>query len=333
MKFVDNDPKSLKNTVAIFDISKSDDFSGFAKWEISSYVALKKNLSKQEIEFLESQNEEIPDILTFENLASLSVKDGITNKKREFGVEALMALKGDVDNMGQFIRHSGVTESFAKYNFFSRMVDYFFSVYVPYLMENRYPNTYTVFAGGDDLFILGAWDEVLDLSTEVREKFMKFAKGSPLSFSVGLSMTKPNKPVKFIAHIAEEFLEYSKELEGKDALTIFKERVKWSDYLDDLGLYDTLQDMENSLKDGIPTAFLYRLLEFCEMSKKVKQDGDVKSTIWKSKLAYSYRRNLENKLSKELEKDFLATIDEMIEKYPSETKIVLSKFIYKQRRS
>jgi len=243
-----------------------------------------------------------------------------------------MALKGDVDNMGRFIRNSDVTSSFAKYNFFSRIVDYFFSVYVPYLMNKEYQYTYTVFAGGDDLFVLGAWDEVLDLSAKVREEFMKFSKGSPLSFSIGLSMTKPNKPVKFIANIAEEFLENSKDVEGKDALSIFYESVKWDDYLDDLGLYDTLKEMEKSLKGGIPTTFLYRLLEFCDMSKRAK-NGDIKSTIWKSKLNYSYKRNLENELSKELEKDFLSTIDQMIEKYPSETKIVLSKFVYKHRRS
>lgn len=332
LKFIDNNPKGLDKTVAIYDISKDEEFSGFAKWEISSYVAQKKNLGEKELHYLSSKNGELSDILTFEDLAKLSVKEGIINNKREFGVEALMALKGDVDNMGRFIRNSDVTSSFAKYNFFSRIVDYFFSVYVPYLMNKEYQYTYTVFAGGDDLFVLGAWDEVLDLSAKVREEFMKFSKGSPLSFSIGLSMTKPNKPVKFIANIAEEFLENSKDVEGKDALSIFYESVKWDDYLDDLGLYDTLKEMEKSLKGGIPTTFLYRLLEFCDMSKRAK-NGDIKSTIWKSKLNYSYKRNLENELSKELEKDFLSTIDQMIEKYPSETKIVLSKFVYKHRRS
>ncbi len=322
LKFLEKhkDPKGLENIVAIYDISKETKFSGFAKWEISSYVATKDILKDNEIKYLKKKEQEVLDILSFENLASLSVKDAI-KEERENGVEAIMSLKGDVDNMGKFLREQAFG-SFAKFNFFSRMVDYFFSVYVPYLMKEKYPHTYTIFAGGDDLFLIGAWDEIIELSKEIREKFMKFVSGSSLSFSVGMIMSKANKPVSFIARLSEEALEEAKKVDGKDSVTLFNETMKWNDYIDDNGLKEDLKIFNDN------TAFLYRLLELVEMSKESKKDPT--KTIWKSKLKYTFARNME---FNEKNQQILANLDVMIDKYPKETKTYLAEFIYKRRKS
>lgn len=303
IKFID-DPKVYKNLIAIYDLSNRKEFRGFAKWELSSYVA--------------KQNDEI---VTFDILAKNSVQEGLKEGKREHGVEALMALKGDVDGMGDFIKNSSVTNSFAKFNFFSRMVDYYFSVYVPHLMMTKHPNTYTVFAGGDDLFIIGAWDEMIGLSKDIRDEFMRFVSGSTLTISMGMVMFKHSKPINFIAHLSEEALEDAKELDGKDAISLFDETVKWEDYLDDFGLKEELGNTEE-----IKTAFLYRLLDFVAMSKKVKYENDILSTIWKSKLNYSFSRNMPSSAS-----SLLGIVDKMVEKYPKEAKMHLSEFIYKRR--
>lgn len=294
-----DDPKVYeKKDIAIFDISNSEDFQGFAKWELASYV--KKN--------------EKGEVLTFEDLAKNSCSGG------EKGIKAIMSLKGDVDGMGDFIKNSEVTNSFARFNFFSRMVDYFFSVYASHLMKGK--NIYTVFAGGDDIFILGAWDEVIDFAKELREEFMRFAAGSNLTFSVGMVLTKSSKPINFVAHMAEEALEEAKELEGKDAISLFGETVKWDDYLDDNNLMKDLEILNDN------TAFLYRLLELVQMSKNIKLD--MKNSMWKSKLSYSFSRNMDLKNPDHTR--LLTNLDRMIEKYPHETKMFLSEFIYKRRK-
>lgn len=300
------EPRVYKDKdIAIFDISNDGAFRGYAKWELASYVATKDT-----------------EIKTFEDLAKASVKIGKDeNNKREHGVEALMALKGDVDSMGKYIKDSEVTNSFARFNFFARMVDYFFSVKASSMMQGR--DLYTVFAGGDDIFVLGAWDEVIDFAKELREEFKEFAGTSALSLSVGMVMTKSNKPVNFVANSAEEALEAAKKVEGKDAISLFGETVKWEDYLDDFGLGDELALLNNS-----NTAFLYRLLELIQMSKKVKYQNSVESTIWKSKLNYTFARN--NAVSHE---GLLECLYKMIENYPKEAKMVLSEFIYKRRES
>ncbi len=290
-------------SVALYDIAVDEEFRGYPKWEIGAYVA----------------TDEKGAILTFEELAKRSVKEGIEEGKREFGVEALMSLKGDVDNMGNFLRKQSFG-SFAKYNFFSRLMDYFFSVYVPHLMRENYPNTYTVFAGGDDLFVLGAWDETIELAKEVREDFMRFAQGSGLSFSVGMVMSKPTKPISFIAEWSEKALEKAKETSGKDAISLFGETIKWDEYLQEEQKCSVLDHYQT-------TAFFYRLLELSDMSKRVRQ-GDPQGVMWKSKLRYMFARNIDSKFM-----DDLAILDKLIERHPQKMRVCLSEYIYKRRKA
>ncbi len=253
----------------------------------------------------------------FETLAQNSCADLDT------GIKSLAILKADVDSMGRFLRESDVTDSFENFALFSESLDNFFSLYVPSVMRKKYRNTYTVFAGGDDLFLVGAWDEILRLSREIHKEFQKFIKGK-LSISFGIALAKPSHPIAHLAHYTEHLLEASKGIDAeKNAITIFGETVKWKSYKE---AFDTLQKEFDTLNnDDTNTAFLYRLLDFCEMSKKVKE-GNIEATMWKSKLRYSFSRN-----NKNLGETFFGVLDNAIEKNPSQTKIFLCEFIYKRR--
>ncbi len=313
-----DEPIRFDNAVEIYDISKDPAFNGYAKWELASYVM--------------TQNGEVA---TFEELAEQSC-----GGDPDYGLKALAAMKGDVDNMGRYIKESAVTSSFARYNFFSRMLDYFFSVESARIMEGK--PLYTVFAGGDDIFLLGAWDEVIAFSRTLHERFDRFAEGSGLTFSAGTVVTKPNKPVNFIAEVAEASLDAAKEYPDRDApvknaLTLFGETASWRDYMDEKGplcLLDELAVLE-SLLDERNTAMLYRLLELTNMRLKI--DENIENTMWRSKLNYTFRRNLFERYRNDEEKMRMAqslmdTIASMIAKHPKETKMVLTEYIYKRRK-
>ncbi len=363
LHFFDNPQKEhAKEDIYIFDISKDTEFNGMEKWELSSYVATEEIFKDNdyEKEYINKDREEPlekNEILTLEDLAKLSVKEGLINSKREKGVEAIMALKGDGDGMGNFIKDSDVTDSFAKYNFFAKMIDYYFSVYVPNKFMQKKP-LYTVFAGGDDLFILGGWDEVIQLAQKVRDDFVEFTN-KELTFSVGLVMSKAHKPINFLANSAEEALEESKDfcceikkdeknnevkyieikcpeiknnedcnkefpnLHKKDAITLFDETIYWENYEKVKKMIET--NFNHPKGEEFATTFLYRLMDLCEKSKNVKR-GIVEDTIWKSKLSYLYSRNISNK-------DFtlLEFLDKIIDEYPKEFKANLFEYIYKRR--
>jgi CRISPR-associated protein Csm1 len=300
-------------------------------------------------------------ILDFDELAENARKKFDDNNIT--GLKAIAVLKADVDNMGTFIKYkdkdkdSGVTESFENYDVFSKTLDSFFSLHIPNKMKKEFPNTYTVFAGGDDLFLVGAWDEILSLARWIEKEFKAFVKGKELTISFGIAIANSSIPISYLAHHTEHLLEEAKEIDGKDAITLFGETVKWNSYKDARKKIKALKienveifDLKNQ---DINTALLYRLLDFCEMSKRLKiyrEQGfikycieskklpknttslkddiecDFRDALWKSKLRYVFYRNMDEKYH-----NMISKLDDIIDDCPSETKMFLCEFIYKRR--
>ena len=299
------------------------DFDGFnpelkLTKKIKSYVLYENNLP-----------------VDFETLAQNSCDSD------EKGVKALAVLKADVDNMGRFLENSDVTNSFEKFDSFSKTMDNFFSVYIPNMLREKYPNTYTVFAGGDDLFLLGAWDEVVEMARDIESEFKAFVMRDDLSISFGIAMAKPTTPISYLSEHTEKLLEEAKDIDDgkdvehpKDAISLFGETVKWEEYL---GVYNKLYSSLKSFEGHLNTAFLYRLLELIEMSKKVKYSDDIPSTMWKSKFRYSFNRNVLEKMKngsdRKKAEEMLGLLSGLIDSNPKETKMVVNEFIYKRRES
>ena len=257
---------------------------------------------------------ETGEIVDFEDLA-----------KKSRGDNAIAVIKADVDNMGNFIKNSDVTQSFANFDTFSKGINNFFSLYVPRKMKEKFANSYTVFAGGDDLLIVGSYDEMIDLAVFIRQEFMKFIKSQNLSISFGIVLAKPSTPISYLAQTSEKWLEVSKEIGGKDAISIFGETAKWDSYINVRGkILDEFEkfDIDNA-------AFLYRLLELCEMSKNVCED--VRNTMWKSKLSYSFTRNMQDKQGRSDMNALLLMLNDAIENNPKESKMAICEYIYKRR--
>lgn len=244
---------------------------------------------------------------------------------RANGENALAVLKADVDNMGNFIKNTDVTDSFANFDTFSKSINNFFSLYIPRKMREQYPDSYTIFAGGDDLLLVGSYDKMIELAIFVRQEFLKFVKNKHLTISFGIVLAKPSIPISYIANVAEHLLESSKELENKDGISMFNESVKWDDYIN---VREQVLSCFDEFKQHINTAFLYRILEFCDMSKNVK--NDINNTMWRSKLNYSFYRNFEQVKDEKKEK-ILLMLDNQIKKNPKEMKMVVCEYIYKRR--
>lgn len=252
--------------------------------------------------------------LEFEEIANNSCKG------KEIGIKALGILKADVDGMGNFIKNSNPTESFNNFDEFSKGIDSFFSIYITDKLRNDFRNIYTVFSGGDDLFLVGAWDEILSFSRELRNEFIDYVN-LDLTLSFGIAIAKPTTPISYLANHTEELLEKSKSIDGKDSITIWNETIKWKNYL------KVFKILNRKFKDfEVNSSSLYKLLELCDMSKSVK--NDIKNTIWRSKLNYLFRRNIDKKYF-----CILKTLEVTMKKFPKETKVFLYEYIYKNRKN
>jgi len=140
------------------------------------------------------------------------------DKTKWLGEIGLVTLKGDVDNLGALFQQGLEKPTFAKMASLSRQVNLFFALWLPWFCEHgkdeqgvaHYRNTYTVFAGGDDFFLIGPWQSTIALAGEIQKHFAKYMVNENITFSVGMVMTKPKVPAKQLARSAEAALEKSK---------------------------------------------------------------------------------------------------------------------------
>ncbi|HBZ58338.1 MAG TPA: type III-A CRISPR-associated protein Cas10/Csm1, partial [Sutterella sp.] len=122
------------------------------------------------------------------------------------GMVAIAAVKGDVDNLGLIFQHGLANpaenrhSSFAKTACLSRQLNAFFSVYLPALCEKH--QMYTVFAGGDDFFLIGPWHSAQEFALELESEFVRYVSNPEVHFSAGIAATKPACPPPTLSHMA-----------------------------------------------------------------------------------------------------------------------------------
>ena len=230
------------------------------------------------------------------DLAAGAVTDGL-------GVEALGGLKADVDNLGLLmacgLRNNLYTVS--RMASLSRQLDHFFSLYLPSFLSasQDFQNVYTVFAGGDDLFLIGPWNRIIELASVLENKFKDYVCRNPeITFSAGISLHKPHTPINALARASETALEQSKH-RGRKRITLFERTVEWPVFKDLDGVRDELDQW--TADRWISQVFLYRINYFIAMAQQEKQLLDaslggipldrMNCTQWRSKLVYSLERN------------------------------------------
>ncbi|MDI6727165.1 MAG: type III-A CRISPR-associated protein Cas10/Csm1, partial [Smithellaceae bacterium] len=108
---------------------------------------------------------------TFHHIALSSLRQKADGGDYQ-GKPYLAVFKADVDNLGLLFAYGlhgnddqGNRFTIGRYATFSRMMDRFFTAYLPQLFAGHaeYADTYTVFAGGDDLFLIGPWTQTFML--------------------------------------------------------------------------------------------------------------------------------------------------------------------------
>lgn len=274
----------------------------------------------------------------------------------EKGVNALMTLKGDVDSLGLIFQrglvlpHTSYGETitegmtFAKMAALSRQVNAFFTIYLPYRCQcvKEYRDTYTVFAGGDDFFLIGPWHSQLKLSRDMRQWFKEYVAHNPeVNFSAGLSMTRPGLPIRHLAEQSEHAIEKAKQYNlqkcqpaPKNAVTCYGHSVNWEDFDELLKQVEELESLKDEIR--LSTSYLYGLLQFIDMQTAIGKNPE--NAIWHSWFAYRTRRMLErirkfdDGKRRELQTRLAdAIVHRGIEKYKDAYRIALFTYLYKHR--
>lgn len=277
------------------------------------------------------------EIKSFEYIAADALN--VTEDKKCRGTEFLGMLKADVDNLGEvFMRGEGEDGlDLSRTAGLSRQLDYFFTGWLPRRIREAYASTYTVFAGGDDLFLVGPWNHILDLAREIWERFDAYTGRNPsLSLSAGIAVAKPGVSLLRVGEAAEEALSASKERRrGKDvlknAVTVFGQTVPWETFRELLNHGRELRALLDS--EDVPQARVYQLLKFTDMREAM--DGTkvpLHNTMWRALHRYSVVRNFPDRDEREKQlRDRMLGEGDLIEKHAGAFRVAVFKALYEVR--
>jgi CRISPR-associated protein Csm1 len=163
------------------------------------------------------------------------------------GIDRVGYLRMDVDNLGRiFAKGLGKNKTLPRIAGLSRQMNYFFKVYLNNLAKFRKTNTPAIkqlspdddrlnllfiYAGGDDLFVSGAWNEVVEFAFDVYQCFRAYTGYNPdMTISGGISIDDIKFPLYLAAKTSGEVEDQAKA-NGRDRLGLFDQVFKWDEWL------------------------------------------------------------------------------------------------------
>lgn len=218
------------------------------------------------------------------------------------GIKRLGILRMDIDNLGLiFAKGFGKIGSISRVTSLSRNLSLFFDGYLNQICQSEKYKDYVfiIYSGGDDLFIVGSWDKVVELAEDVYIHFKDFVcQNEYLTLSGGVSLTTKKHPIYKGAEYAGEAEEIAKDYKRKvksgdgshtkekDAITFFNKPVGWNDFeicrkIKNLLYFCIVEGKED--EDGnmrtLPKAILDRLRRIYLLYQRNKNDWEGKKEI------------------------------------------------------
>lgn len=187
------------------------------------------------------------------------------------GVPRIAVLRADVDNLGhafvagfQNEKNQNRYVTISRTATLSRQLSLFFKLYINTILKEKDRKAAIVYSGGDDLFIVGAWDDVLSLALDIRNAFFRYTEGT-LTISAGIGIYAAGYPISVIAEEVARLEKRSKDRTGKDAVTVFEDDkdatyswVEWEEKV----VGEKMNALEAFFSyDDYGNSFLYHLLE------------------------------------------------------------------------
>lgn len=218
------------------------------------------------------------------------------------GRKILGYLKADVDNLGAAFAYGLEDNStVSRIATLSRMLDSFFSGYMQKLIEENYPELYTVYSGGDDVLVIGPWDSTIKFAEELRSDFKRYTcQNENLTLSAGIAFVKHNYPVFRAVEMADGNLEASKRAPDKNCLTVFGNTVKWDNFSQ---IMKDAEKLDGWLKQKqVSTGFARNLLDYSQMYKNYLNTRNTFYLRFLPLMTYDMARNLPSPSDRDADK-------------------------------
>jgi len=229
------------------------------------------------------------------------------------GQPLLAVLKADMDRLGMLFSKGlqGANASLSYYISLSRQLDLFFGGILPNLFlvppkgYEDFRNIYTVYAGGDDLLLVGPWRTILKFAPYLQSQLRKYTCHHPdITLSAGVSVCHSRFPLSQAAEQADAALHKAKE--NRNRICVFDTVLEWPQLeqaIDDALFLDRIMQDDGAEGISVKKAFIYRLLLYSQMAQECNPENvskdhpskkiNLKKLLWRSHLKYDIARNVE----------------------------------------
>lgn len=200
-----------------------------------------------------------PKVPTFEDLCEKDLGEGVFKR--------LGILRMDVDNLGRIFQSGIAPEraTLSRYAALSRSFDYFFSGYLNKIWREVAPDkSLIIYSGGDDVFIVGSWERIIEIAKRIRKDFQEFTCFNPtFSISGGIALLSPKYPIMKGAEESAKEEERAKTHRSadheKNSLSILGTALDWTyEFPAVENLKDEIVNLH--IEDSIKSSFISKIL-------------------------------------------------------------------------
>lgn len=214
------------------------------------------------------------------------------------GIRRLGVIRADVDNLGKAFSqgfskdHSTISRSTT----LSRSLSLFFKYHINQIVKDK--KATIVYSGGDDVFIVGNWQDVIEISMDLQSQFSDFTSDT-LTLSAGIGMYHPKYPFMRAALITGE-LEEAAKAGDKNQIALFESNnvFTWEDFKNEIWS-KKLPELEKFFRDNSEQgkSFIYRIIEHLRQAidEKGKKDDGTKG-INLARFVYLLARSVDRKV-------------------------------------
>jgi CRISPR-associated protein Csm1 len=215
-------------------------------------------------------------------------------------LKKLAILRRDVDNLGSLFSQGFVTDkttktsiaTFSRLASLSRNLDYFFKGFLNVIWNSKadYKNyTQIIYSGGDDLFIVGRWNCIIDFAEDIQTHFAEWTCGNDkIGISGGITVVTPKFPISKAAELCEIDEKLAKkhkisESIEKNAITLFGVPLHWNYE------FPIVKELKNRLvKIDMPKSILMKIQAFYQQAQEEQKKN--KTQTWRWQMAYNFAR-------------------------------------------
>ena len=179
------------------------------------------------------------------------------------GVKCLGVLRMDVDDLGNIFKTKlGDHATISRLASLSGELCYFFEGYIAHLCR-QYNKKQSIlellYAGGDDLFIVGGWSALPEIARGIRNEFREFVTGDHVTLSGGIAIEHRKFPLYQFATLGGIAEKSAKSLPCKDAISFLRKPMKWKDFKEVQKRHKEFLEVVDADRNPLPKGFLTRL--------------------------------------------------------------------------